>query len=282
MLDFLNSAYNFLFIVAAVIVGELIMKMIEDAADKHVSFFQTINNPRLYELSFLYPLARDMKLKGMSDDEIIEELKNRFDSKRLSFQQYEPTKDKYREAVEFAGRVIHNKEAMKRFIITSDFGKKSYKKLVKELPEMEARQKEEESRAESENKAAIKCTNVIKDCISGLFIFPENDSEGQMHKDKIKNFIAVRLACLKVNLLVDGEYSELFNEELSEVQFLNRLKDLQKEFPDMKLPESTGNTGTYKARVQDNQQWITSIVKRIQSMFAFADTSDDSDSANKE
>lgn len=282
----MDAVTLFLFMVGAVLVGLLIFKIIEDAADKNVNIFQTWKRPRLYELSFIYPLARDMKFQGMSDDEIIEELIYRYDNKRLAIQQFEPKKKKYKEAIEFVGRVLNDSEIMKKYILTSKFGKKSFLELEKE---MESKEDDDESNQNSQKQPALSSTdevlqdtsflgkilkkdspinrNYALDWLSALFSMPVTDPSGsKMHKSSIRNFLAVHIAFS--NPKVDDEDNKdyyLFKNGLYEIELLNALDSLKVLHPDMKIPSSTGNNGSVRDEVMDNKKWIDAIRDRVLS-----------------
>lgn len=286
MIDFLNSLNQFILTVGAVLLALIIMKIIEEAADKHVSIFQTWSRPRLYELSFIYPLARDMKLQGMSDDDIIDELVYRYDNKRLAIQQYEPKKKEYQEAIAFVGKVLRDREIMKKYILTSSFGKKTFKELEKEIA---AKSDDDDSHQKSQesNTIANKTDEVLLDTnflgkvlkddspvnrnyaldwLSALFSMPVEDPSGKkMHKSAICNFLAVHIA-LSSPCKDGGEDGYfVFKNCLPEVDLLSALEQLKEIHPEIKMPSYTSNNYQYRGKVMDNKEWIQAIREMVLS-----------------
>lgn len=286
ILDLLASAIPFITTVAAVIVGLLIFKIIEDAVDKGVSIFDTWSRPRLYELSFIYPIARDLKFQGLSDDEIIDELVRRYDNKRLAIQQFEPEKDEYKEAIVFVGRVLRNRELMKKYILTSSFGKKTFLELEKE---MDSKHKNDDSHQGEEEQTidANKIDEVLQDTsfigkilktdtpenrnfalewLQVLFSMPIIDPSGQKMQDSsIRNFLAVHIALSYPSTNGGDEDYFILKNCLSETDFLSVLERLASINGNMKIPSSTGNNGKFRAMVRDNQLWIKAIRDKVLS-----------------
>lgn len=124
---------HFLSIILAFILGALILMYLDDRQKRGVGLLLTIGRPKLYYLSFIYMIGRELQLQGKKDTEIQKELLRRYKDKALPFLWYKNDKDK--ESIEFVGKVLGDKDILFKYIVTPLFGLKAYQKLLAEFNE---------------------------------------------------------------------------------------------------------------------------------------------------
>ena len=111
----------------------LIYLAMKDAVNRNVSFFATYKNTKLYCLSFVYGIARDMKLEGKKDGEIQEELIRLYNAKSLPFMMSSQLSPKMTEAITFVGIVLKDANLLFTYVATPTFGKDSYMELLSKV-----------------------------------------------------------------------------------------------------------------------------------------------------
>lgn len=143
IIETINGLTLFLSNVGACLIAILVFEVIRDAANKNVSIFTTHKNTRLYCLSFIYDIARNMKLEGKSDGEIQKELQRRYNAKALPFMMSSQLSPKMIDAINFVWIVLNDSNLLFSYVATPTFGKSSYKELLSKI-----NSKEEDRNAE--------------------------------------------------------------------------------------------------------------------------------------
>lgn len=103
--------------------------LIQEHANRHISFFQFMFNPDCYYLSFIYLECRDLRLRGLSVPEIQTTILKKFDDRSFGFLFYPITKKRNLEAVSLARASVENLNLFETYVCTPNFGKAAVKEL---------------------------------------------------------------------------------------------------------------------------------------------------------
>lgn len=133
ILSFIEKCTHFLSIILAFILAALLLMYLDDRQKKGVGMFHTIRRPKLYYLTFIHMIGQELRLQGKKDTEIQEELLKRYKDNALPFLWYKDAKRK--DDIEFVGKILEDKDALFKYVVTPIFGLKSYQKLLTEFNE---------------------------------------------------------------------------------------------------------------------------------------------------
>jgi len=265
----LGQLVIFLIDLVACLFAILIFEAIKNAINKNVSIFSTYKNTKLYCLSFVYEIARNLKLEGKSDIEIQNELQRRYKAKALPFMiSLQPSKTML-EAIDFVGIVINDTHLLFTYVATPAFGKNTYKILLTKV-----NLKEEERDAEFAMKSILiddsednvkRCQKWLQ-CMCTRPFMEEFSDCGE--KDKGGRNEALLFTFLKP---AEGEDESpdtfVFKKKTSERAFVDCLLKLKKCHPSVEVVKMTAFNRQYnivsgggeEARRKERQKYLEHI-----------------------
>lgn len=243
ILSFIEDIYPILQSTMGCLIALLFFKIAEDSAEKNVSIISTIWNPKLYYLSLIYKYGKGMHLRGTKDEEIQQELIQKYKAKTLPFMEYPITKKKNIEAVEFVGQILEDKELLFAYVLTPSFGKEAYKKLIEDYND-DAKIREAKNLI---SKYLIENTpDKVDECfqwLPKLFYLPFVANEtGCIQKQENMASVYYYLTDYSKNGKTEGNNQGTkiyFNSELKTRSYIILLEKLQIIFPMMVFSNST-------------------------------------------
>lgn len=272
IIETINGLTLFLCNVGACLLAILVFEVIRDAVNKNVSIFATYKDTRLHCLSFVYNIARNLKLEGKSDGEIQKELQRRYDAKALPFMMSSQLSSKMEDAINFVGIVLNDANLLFTYVATPTFGKSRYKELLSKVDT-----KEEDRNAEfalkdilidSSNENVQRCKKWLPALCTRPFV--EDISECG-DKDKGGRNEALLFTLFKP---AEGEKEDssvfVFKANTSERSFVDCMLKLKECYPSMEVVKLTAFNRQYNKvsgggkDIRDNRRIkYTEKVKKI-------------------
>lgn len=128
-MEFLVNATSFLLHFLECFLAIFIYDVIKMQAERNISFFQFMFCPESYYLSFIYKESRNLRLEGMSVQEVQEKILEKFNNNSLPFLLSPTNKKKNLDAISLTKASVENLELFSEYVCTPNFGKSSVKKL---------------------------------------------------------------------------------------------------------------------------------------------------------
>lgn len=256
-----------IFVIAyiACLLAHITIMMIQDAIDKQVTIFDTWRNPNLYYLSFIYDRARQLRASGMTDPEIIRQIRDEYEKKSFRFLQFNVSKDKYINALNFVKEVVIDDSELhllQDYVICPNFGKQKYTEMLKvfngDLAIFHARKSLKRILLDDSEENIDKAMKWFPD----LFINPVKNP--RKPKEKLSNTMIVTSIYYALAIPENG-YKQLVKTQVQLELFGNCYHNLHVLFKDMAVI-AYANISKYSFKVQHDDSWAEwkkAILERV-------------------